>query len=75
MRWLQDLAAIYIDPAVCPNAAREFAGYEYKRDRLGNFMAAFPDGEDHTIDATRYALEEHALYKQAKIGIKALLGL
>jgi|GEM_PF-5011681 len=31
--WLRDLDQIVIDPITCPNAAREFAAYEYARDK------------------------------------------
>jgi phage terminase large subunit len=58
LHWLQDLDEIIIDPHRCPNAAREFTGYEYDRDRHGNFKAQFPDKDNHTIDAVRYALED-----------------
>ena len=57
LHWLQDLDAIIIDPDTCPNTAREFAGYEYEQDRWGNFKAAYPDRDNHSIDAVRYALE------------------
>ncbi len=57
MRWMQDLAAIVIDPARCPEAAKEFAGYEYEPDKSGGFKAAYPDRDNHTIDAARYGLE------------------
>ena len=57
LRWLQDRASIVIDPRRCPNAAREFGGYEYPVDRNGNFIAAYPDKNNHTIDAARYACE------------------
>lgn len=56
-KWLQDLREIVIDPDRCPNAAREFTGYELDRDANGNFKAGYPDGNDHSIDRTRYALE------------------
>lgn len=58
IRWLQELAEIVIDPARCPNAAREFSSYEYESDGLGNFRSDCPDRNNHLIDATRYALEE-----------------
>ena len=58
IRWLQDLSEIVIDPARCPNAAREFSGYEYGRDAFGNFCADCPDRDNHLIDAARYALED-----------------
>lgn len=56
-KWLQDLREIVIDPDRCPNAAREFTGYELDRDANGNFKSGYPDGDDHSIDRTRYALE------------------
>jgi len=58
IRWLQELSEIIIDPARCPNAAREFSGYEYERDGMGNFRADCPDKNNHLIDAARYALED-----------------
>ncbi len=57
MKWLQDLREIVIDPVTCPNAAREFSGYELARDNNDNFKSGFPDGNDHTIDATRYGAQ------------------
>lgn len=55
--WLEDLPKIVIDPATCPNAAREFVAFEHARDpKTGEFRADYVDGDDHTIDATRYAL-------------------
>lgn len=57
--WLQNLEHIYIDPARCPNAAREFAEYEYEQDANGSWRADYPDRDDHTMDATRYSLERH----------------
>lgn len=55
--WLQNLDSIIIDPSRTPNAAREFTSYEYLRDKHGAFLAVFPDRENHSIDAVRYALE------------------
>lgn len=56
-KFLQDLRKIIIDPGKCPNAAREFSSYELEKDSNGNFKGIYPDGNDHIIDATRYALE------------------
>lgn len=56
-RWLQNLGAIVADPKRTPNAVRELQAYEYMRDKNGNFCAAYPDGNDHTLDALRYATE------------------
>lgn len=58
VKWLQDLEEIVIDRARCPNAAREFEEYELERDKEGNFKAGFPDRNNHSIDATRYACED-----------------
>ena len=56
---LQELEKIIIDPARCPNTAREFCQYEYEKDRNGNFYSAFPDKNNHAIDAVRYALKRY----------------
>ncbi|MDN7062832.1 PBSX family phage terminase large subunit [Lactiplantibacillus plantarum] len=56
-KWLQDLREIIIDPERCPNAAREFTAYELERDKYGELKAEYPDGNDHSIDAVRYAIE------------------
>lgn len=58
IKWLQDLEEIIIDPARCPETAREFSGYELERDREGNFKAGYPDKDNHHIDAVRYACED-----------------
>lgn len=58
IRRLCDLNAIIIDPVRCPNAAREFTGYKLAEDGSGGFRSGYPDRDNHTIDAVRYALEE-----------------
>ena len=57
IRWLQDLEEIIIDNNRCPNTAREFGTYEYERDKYGIFKSKYPDANNHSIDATRYAIE------------------
>lgn len=57
--WLRDLDQIVIDPITCPNAAREFAAYEYARDKSGALVERYPDGDDHSIDAVAYGNREH----------------
>lgn len=57
MKWLQSLSHIYIDKRRCPNTYREFVGYEYERNREGQFISAYPDKDNHAIDAVRYAME------------------
>lgn len=56
--WMQDLDEIIIDPVACPNAAREFSEYELERTADGTaFKSGYPDKDNHTIDAARYACE------------------
>lgn len=62
MRYLTDeIEHIYIDPVRCPNTYREFTTYELDRDRYGNFKGEYPDRDNHTIDAVRYALEDYQI--------------
>lgn len=56
-KWLQSLRAIVIDNKRCPEAAQEFLNYEYERDKEGNVISGYPDGNDHVIDAVRYSTE------------------
>lgn len=56
-KWLQSLAKIVIDNKRCPAAAEEFLNCEYDRDKEGNVISGYPDGNDHVIDAVRYATE------------------
>ena len=56
MKWLSSLAKIVIDPRRCPESAKEFSTYEYEQDKDGNYISGYVDANNHTIDATRYAL-------------------
>ena len=67
IKFLSSLDEIVIDGARCPNAEREFCGYSIERDREGNFKASYPDRDNHTIDAARYALEEVMNTKKATV--------
>lgn len=58
MRWLQNRAHIYIDKRRCPNTYKEFVTYEYDRNKDGQFISAYPDANNHSIDAVRYGLSE-----------------
>lgn len=58
MRWLQNRAHIYIDKRRCPNTYKEFVAYEYDRNKDGQFISAYPDDNNHSIDAVRYGLSE-----------------
>lgn len=57
MKWLSSLHEIIIDPKRCPAAAKEFLEYEYEQDEKGQVIPGFPDRDNHSIDALRYALE------------------
>lgn len=58
MKWLQSLKHIYIDGARCPETLQEFIAYEYDRDKDDNVISGYPDYDNHSIDAVRYALEK-----------------
>lgn len=57
MKWLQGLKEIVIDNERCPYAAKEFTEYEYEKDRNGEVVSGYPDKDNHSIDAVRYAME------------------
>ncbi len=54
-RFLQS-AHWVIDPKRCPNLAAEVRAMEYETTPDGEVVNRIPDGNDHYIDATRYAL-------------------
>jgi len=58
VKWLSELEEIVIDAERCPNTWREFYGYELQCDANGNFRAEYPDKQNHSIDAVRYALQD-----------------
>ena len=58
MKWLSALNKIVIDPNRCPVASEEFSTYEYLQDKDGNYISGYVDANNHTIDATRYALNQ-----------------
>lgn len=60
IKWLQGLRHIYIDKRRCPDTWKEFTQYEYEQDKDGSFISAYPDENNHSIDATRYALQKWA---------------
>ena len=54
MKWLQSLNEIVIDPERCPNHLEEFLNYELEQDKDGEYISAYPDANNHFIDAVRY---------------------
>lgn len=59
--WLAGLREIAIDPVRCPLAYEEFRLKEYRRDKDGTWVDDIPDGNDHSIDAVRYAMMDDVL--------------
>ena len=57
---LQSMHVIVIDPERAPNSWREFSLYEFAKGKDGNFRAEYPDLNNHSIDASRYAMESNA---------------
>lgn len=56
-KWLQGKKHVF-DLKRTPNAYKEFSTYEYERDKEGNVISGYPEGQsDHIIAATRYAFE------------------
>lgn len=58
MKWLQSLVKIVIDPIRCLHTSEEFNKYEYELDKDGNPTSVYPDKDNHSIDMTRYAMEQ-----------------
>lgn len=58
MKWLCGLKEIVVDNRRCPYAAREFLEYEFERGKGDEIIGGYPDRNNHSIDAVRYALEE-----------------
>ena len=56
MKWLQG-RKIVIDRERTPKAYEEFSSYEYEQTKAGEWISGYPDRNNHTIDAVRYALE------------------
>ena len=58
-QWLQSLKKIVIDPERTPYTCTEFSEYEYERNKDDEIISSYPDGNDHSIDSVRYALERY----------------
>ena len=56
MKWLQR-RRIVIDRRRTPHAYEEFVGYEYEKNKADEWISGYPDRNNHSIDAVRYALE------------------
>jgi len=60
MEWLQCRKHV-IDPARTPQLYKEFINYELEVDANGIVIPAYPDKNNHYIDATRYATSPMSL--------------
>ena len=67
IKFLQSLDRIVIDGTHCPKAKEEFLSYELEPDGNDGFKDGYPDKNNHTIDAVRYALESEMNNRQARI--------
>ena len=56
IRWLQKRKAIVIDRERCPLAFQEFSRYRADEDPNDGHFKGYPDKDNHTIDAVRYAV-------------------
>ncbi|MBP5410826.1 MAG: hypothetical protein J6Y26_02835, partial [Lachnospiraceae bacterium] len=68
-KWLQSLRSIVIDPTRCPRAVDEFLHYEYERDKDGNVISGYPDGNDHCLTG-----DTRVCTSQGEIPISELVG-
>lgn len=57
LKWLQSRRKIVIDPTRCPETEKEFRLAEYETNKEGQVLSTIPDINNHSIDATRYAME------------------
>ena len=73
MKYLsEEIEEIIIDPIRCPDVKREFLSYEIEKDKEDNLKGEYPDKNNHTIDAVRYAIENDILgfYEEKKYSNK-----
>lgn len=73
--WLQNLEEIIIDSIRCPNTTKEFTQYSLVPDGNGGFKDGFPDKDNHSIDAVRYALEDDMANRKIATAKKSRYGI
>ena len=67
-RFLQSVRWV-IDPVRCPRLAEEVRHAEFEMDEAsGEYSGEYPDGDDHWIDATRYAFMDVVAKRGAYAG-------
>ena len=47
--------------------------YEYERDKYGEFKSKYPDANNHSIDAVRYAIENETKSNTMTFGTKKII--
>jgi phage terminase large subunit len=76
IKFLQGMDKIIIDPDRCRLAAKEFQGYTLEQGAHDIIKNTYPDRDNHSIDACRYALEDDMRYNNKVRSIsKSSLGL
>ena len=73
LQWLQGHELVV--NVTCHNLCRELSHYRWKKDAAGNSLPAPEPGDDHLIDALRYALECEQLNRRAVVRRKREVGL
>lgn len=77
IKFLQSLNEIIIDNIRCPETAREFYNYELEPDPAieDGFKDGYPDKNNHSIDAVRYAMESETTNNRARVIERSKLGI
>lgn len=73
LRFLQSKELLVLDS--CIETRKELASYVWQRDKLGALLPTPRGGNDHLIDAMRYALENDAAARFIRTGSKHDIGL
>lgn len=72
--FIRSMRKIYVHPR-CKNAIHEFKSYSYKITNGGDITSDLAGGNDHWIDALRYALEPAMTVKSHGVSGTAVRGL
>lgn len=56
--WIANRARVVVDPHRCPKITSELMKMEFRKNKLGRYIEAIDDGDDHGIDALRYQYDE-----------------
>lgn len=67
IKWLASRVKIVIDRKRCPHTAKEFEGYEYMKNKDGEFIGGYPDENNHFIDSVRYSRNDEIIRSKAAV--------